>query len=217
MLTESALIEKIEAVLTKFPAVLASWVKGQRISGWFGDPVARGALIIEVTNLANLIYGQGSPNAERIIGNVTGGTKSHLGSAEGMLRGTISSIQQGLLTDLKTQVLLDVQEDFVEASRQALENGNKDVAAALLCVVLEDSTKRLAQKHGHHDLLDKEFSVVVAGLLARDAISKSTKGSLLSFKDLRNAALHAQWHEVSTESVRSLLAFLPVFLESHGV
>lgn len=217
MLTESALIEKIEAVLAKFPHVLASWVKGQRVSGWFEDRVARGALIIEVTNLANLIYGQGSPNAERIIHNASGGTKSHLESAEGMLRGTISSIQQGLLTDLKTQVLLDVQEDFVEASRQALENGNKDVAAALLCVVLEDSTKRLAQKHGHHDLADKEYSVVVTSLLSRDVISKSTKGSLLSFKDLRNASLHAQWHEVSADSVRSLLAFLPIFLESHGV
>jgi|SRR6185312_12885133 len=217
MLTESALIEKIEAVLAKFPPVLASWVQGSRISGQFEDRVARGALIIEVTNLANLIYGQDSPNAKRIIDNVTSATKRHLEFTEGMLRGTISSIQQGLLTDLKAQVLLDVQEDFVEASRQALANGNKDVAAALLCVVLEDATKRLAQQHGHRDLLDKEYSVVVTNLLARDVISKSTKGSLLSFKDLRNAALHAQWAEVSAESARSLLFFLPAFLESHGV
>jgi hypothetical protein len=170
-----------------------------------------------VTNLANLIYGQDSQNAKRIIDNVACSTKSHLESVEGMLRGTISSIQQGLLTDLKTQVLLDVQEDFVEASRQALQSGNKDVAGVLLCVVLEDATKRLAQKHGHNDLIDREYSVVVTTLLSRDVITKSTKGSLLSFKDLRNAALHAQWHEVSIDSVSALLAYLPVFLESYGV
>lgn len=217
MLTESALIEKIELVLAKFPHVLASWRKGERITGWFEDRVARGALTIEVTNLVNLVYGQDSANATRIIGNITSSTKSHLETVEGMLRGTICSIQQGLLTDLKTQVLLDVQEDFVEASRIALSNGNKDVSAALLSVVLEDSIKRLALKHGHNDLVDKEYSVAVTSLLSRDVITKSTKGSLLSFKDLRNAALHAQWHEVSVDSVSSLLAFLPIFLESHGV
>jgi hypothetical protein len=167
--------------------------------------------------LANLIYGEDSQNSKRIIDHVTAHTKSHVESAEGMLRGTISSIRQGLLSDLKTQVLLDVQEDFIEASRQAIANGNKDVAAALLCVVLEDATKRLAQKHGHHDLIDKEYSVVVTNLFSRDVITKSTKGSLISFKDLRNAALHAQWHEISPDSVKSLLAFLPMFLESYGV
>ena len=217
MVTESDLVKKIEAVLAKFPLVLSSWTKGQRLSGWFQDKVALGALVIEVTNLANLIYGQDSPNANRIIGQITSGTKSHIEAAEGMLRGTISSLQQGLLGDLKTQVLLDVQEDFIEASRQALASGNKDVAGALLAVVLEDATKRLALKNGLDNLTSKEYSVVVATLFSKGAISKSTKGSLLSFKDLRNSALHAHWSEVSADSVSALLYFLPVFIESHGV
>ena len=216
-MTESELVEKIEAVLAKFPAVLRSWTKGQRISGWFTDKVGHGALSIEITNLANLIYGEGSPNAKRIIDYATASSKSHLEVAEGLLRGTISSIQSGLLTDLRTKVLLDVQEDFIAAAREAIEGGNKDVAAALLSVVLEDSTKRLAVKAGLEELTNKEYSVVVGGLFTNGVISKSTKGNLLSFKDLRNSSLHAQWHEVSKDSVNALLYFLPVFLESHGV
>ena len=172
---------------------------------------------IEVTNLANFIYGEGSPNANRIIERIGGHTKSHLDAAEGMLRGTISSIQSGMIADLRTELLLDVQEDFIEAARAALGKGNKDVAAALLAVVLEDATQRLAIRAGESDLVNKEFSVVVTTLLSKGVINKSTKGSLLSFKDLRNAALHVQWEHVSTESVQGLLYFLPPFLEAHGV
>lgn len=217
MVSDAEIVRKAEGILAKFPAVRASWTKGERISGRFTDQVALGALSIEVTNLANLIYGEGSPNAIRIIEQIRGHTKSQLDAAEGMLRGTISSIQSGLIADLRTQVLLDVQDDFVEAARVALGNGNKDVAAVLLAVVLEDSTKRLAMKAGEPDLVNKEFSVVVTTLLSKGVINKSTKSSLLSFKDLRNAALHAQWDHVSTESVQGLLYFLSTFLENHGV
>lgn len=217
MVSDAEIVRRAEAILAKFPAVRASWTKGERISGYFTDRIALGALSIEVTNLANFIYGEGSPNANRITEEIRGHTKAHLDAAEGMLRGTISSIQSGLIADLRTQVLLDVQDDFIEAARLALEGGNKDVAAALLAVVLEDSTKRLALKSGEADLVNKEFSLVVTALLSKGIINKSTKSSLLSFKDLRNAALHAQWGHVSTESVQGLLYFLPPFLESHGI
>jgi hypothetical protein len=134
-----------------------------------------------------------------------------------MLRGTSAALKNGLLVELRTKVLLDVQADFIEAARQALSNGFKDVAAALLCVVLEDSVKRLATKVGRDDLTDREYSVVVVELFKERAVSKATKGVLLAQKDLRDSALHAQWHEVSAESVTGLLYFLPGFIEQHGV
>lgn len=142
---------------------------------------------------------------------------SHLNSAKGMLIGTASAIRSGLLEDLRTQILLDVQGDFIETARSALANSAKDVAAALLCVVLEDSVKRLAKKSGNDALADKEFTIVVVELFKSGAITKATKGVPLSYTDLRNAALHAQWHEVSVESVQGLLGFLPMFIEHHGI
>ena len=46
---------------------------------------------------------------------------------------------------------------------------------------------------------------------------ETTNQSIQSFKSLRNAALHAQWTEVSVESLKLLLVFLPVFIEKHGL
>ncbi len=167
--------------------------------------------------MADHIYGHEHQTAQIIKSNIGGSTMSHLDSAKGMLIGTASAIRNGLLEDLKTQILLDIQGDFIETARSALANGAKDVAAALLCVVLEDSVKRLASNNGHDELLGKEFSVVVLGLFKASLITKATKGVLLSHTDLRNSALHADWKEVSPEAVQGLLGFLPMFIEHHGI
>jgi hypothetical protein len=61
------------------------------------------------------------------------------------------------------------------------------------------------------------LSVVAQSLLSKGVIEKSTNQSISGFKNLRNAALHAQWSEVSKESVTLLLSFLPAFIEKHGL
>ena len=96
------------------------------------------------------------------------------------------------------------------------EAGDKDPASVLVCCVLEDSVKRIAAKHKIEGSKNQEFSVVVNSLLAQKIIEKSTHATLFSFRPLRNAAFHAQWHEVSIEAVRVLLMFLPAFIERHG-
>ncbi|KRE86654.1 hypothetical protein ASG75_00245 [Rhodanobacter sp. Soil772] len=127
----------------------------------------------------------------------------------------MEALRHGLLAELRTQVLLDIKSDFISAASQALDNGGTEVAAVLGAAVLEDSAKRLAEKHELTTVLNQEFSVVVVELFKAGAITKATKGILLGFKDFRNSALHAQWHEVSAESVRSLLLYLPQFMEQY--
>ena len=211
------LIAMIEAVLPKFDKVALSWGRNSAGGGRFHDVVSHSALQIEVCALVDYIYGDDHPNSGMIKSDVNGSTMTHLRSAQGGLVGTAAAIRNGLLDDLQTQILLDVQGDFIETARHSLASGAKDVAAVLLCVVLEDSVKRLASKNGHERLLGKEFTVVVTELFKANVVTKATKGVLLSHTDLRNAALHAQWLEVSVESVQSLLGFLPMFIEHHGI
>jgi hypothetical protein len=216
MSSENELIGHVERVLAKFPGVKATWHSSNMVSG-FRDNIGFHALRSEVIAVANHVYGPGHPQAQQIVAKVSGSTLYHLEGAEGLLRGAIEALKHGLLTELRTQVLLDIKTDFLEAAQNALKSDAKDVAAVLACAVLEDSVKRLASKHHRDDLRDREFSVVVVELFKADAITKATKGVLLSHVDLRNSALHAQWHEVSKEAVQALLYLLPVFMQEHGV
>lgn len=215
MRTDNQLIEQIERVLLKFPPVVNSWQVGTLSS--FRDTVGYSSLKTECLALAGYVYGQDHPQTQALKGIFRQATLHHLKLAEGLLRGTIEAINHGLLIELRSQVLLDIKNDFIEAARSALANDSVEVAAVLASAVLEDSLKRLAGNESLDHLLDKEFSVVVTGLLKEDKISKGTKGILLGYKDLRNAALHAQWKEVTKESVSSLIMYLPQFMEQHRV
>lgn len=211
------LVAMIEEILPKFDKVAQSWTKGP-VGNWrFQDKVSHSALQIEVCALVDYIYGDDHPTSGMIKSDINSSSLGNLRSAQGGLVGTAAAIRNGLLDDLQTQMLLDVQGDFIETARHSLANDAKDVAAVLLCVVLEDSVKRLASKNSLDRLLGKEFTIVVTELFKANVITKATKGVLLSHTDLRNAALHAQWDQVSVESVQSLLGFLPGFIEHHGI
>lgn len=215
MKSDQHLLDQIDRVLLVFQKVKRTWVETRYPH--FSDRIALASLQSECSALVDLIYGHDHPQATRIKSAVTHSTLHHIESAEGMLLGTAEAIKHGLLGELRTQILLDVQSDFVAAARAALDQDAKDVAAALLCVVLEDACKRLGTKAGIPKIESMEFSQVVTTLLSQGTITKSTKGALLAFKDLRNAALHAQWNEVSKEATQGLLYFLPGFLEQHGI
>lgn len=210
------LIEQVERVLARFPEVTATWHSSGMVHA-FRDAVAYHSLRTECIALINFIYGSEHAQASEFRRTIRRETLHDLQADEGILRGTIEAVRHGLLNDIRTEILLDIQADFLSAAQTALESGAKDVAASLSAVVLEDSVKRLAAKHGLDDLINKEFSVVVIGLFGAGVITKTTKGSLLAHRDLRNSALHAQWHEVSPEAVQALLYLLPVFIEQHGV
>lgn len=217
MSLEEDLLKKIEGVLAKFPPIYESSYKNERGYSRFNDRVGFSALAVEVSALADHVYGVGHDMARSIKGTVSVESLGNLQRVEGMLRGTIESIKAGLLVDLRTSVLLDVQTDFIQAARGALDNGAKDTAAALLCVVLEDSIKRLAIQSDLPHLANKDYGTVTIGLFKAGKISKATKGNLESHSDLRNAALHAQWHQVTTDAVRALLQYLPFFIEEYSV
>ncbi|WP_353662524.1 hypothetical protein [Hydrogenimonas sp. SS33] len=113
--------------------------------------------------------------------------------------------------------MTDIKSDFLETANNLLSEGEKDPAAVLACIVLEDSLKRLAAKFDVNEAKDKELSVSACALFRAGVIEKSTNQSIQNFKNLRNASLHAQWDQVSAESVGLLLTFLPMFIEKHGI
>ena len=210
------LLGQIDRLIEKFPPVKQSWFSST-MGGHFKDTVAYETLITECYQLLAHIHSSGHPSIQRTIHAINNASLYSLQQIEGILKGTKTNLEAGLLDDLTSKILIDLKADFLGTAQQLIDEGQKDPAAVLACVVLEDSLKRLAQKHGIDGLADKEMSVVAGSLLAKSIIEKTTNQSIQSFKALRNAALHAQWAEVSVESLKLLLVFLPAFIEKHGL
>lgn len=219
MATKSAVLARylsqIDAIIGKFPAVKASWYSSN-IGGGFKDTVGYNAIITECYQFLSHIHAGNHPDIQRTNRAINGESLHHLEVIEGIFCGLRVNLQNGLLDSLARQISVDLKSDFLEAARELLEENQKDPAAVLACIVLEDTLKRLAKKNGI-DADSSEMSVAANSLLAKKVIEKSTNQSIQGFKNLRNAALHAQWSEVSAESVNLLLAFLPTFIEKHGI
>jgi len=211
-----ALVDKLEEIIARLGPIKESWHSSNMVSG-FRRTVEYEAVYTEAIALVAGVYGKSSPDYQRIIHFYNQGSLHSLEQAEGLLLGTKNNLISGLLDDLTSRVLVDIKSDFLATARDLLNDGEKDPAAVLACIVLEDSLKRLARKAQLTDVLDKELGVVAGRLLSAGTIEKSTNQSIQNFKNLRNAALHAQWEHVSHESVSLLLAFLPMFLEKHGL
>jgi hypothetical protein len=213
--TES-LVAQIDRLLEKFPAVKDSWYSSS-MGGHFKDTVGYEALITECYQLLAHLHRGAHPSAQRVINAMNSPSLHSVQQVEGILQGTRANLRAGFLDDLIGKIVVDIKSDFLEASQQLLDENQKDPAAVMACIVLEDSLKRLAKKHGVESAEDKEMSVVAGSLLGKGVIEKTTNQSIQSFKSLRNAALHAQWSEVSIESLRLLLVFLPGFIEKHEI
>ncbi|MBG0798160.1 hypothetical protein IYX23_10805 [Methylocystis sp. L43] len=209
-------IDHVDVLLGRFPAVKASWYS-HSMGGGFRDTVGYNALITECYQLLKNVHRSNHPDVQRTVQAINGESLHHLEVIEGILIGLRNNLTNELLDSLVRQISIDLKADFLEAARSLLDEDQKDPAAVLACVVLEDTLKRLAKKHGIEGAGSREMSVVAQSLLSKGVIEKSTNQSISSFKNLRNAALHAQWLEVSKESVTLLLSFLPAFIEKHGL
>jgi len=211
-----AYIRKIDELLVRVDPVKSSWWSS-KVGGGFEDTVGFESLYTEAISLFSSIYGTNNPHYERAIYFYQEGDIHALQQTEGLLIGTKGNLQSGLLEDLKSELLIDIKSDFLETARHLLEDGQKDPAAVLACIVLEDSIKRLVARHSVKGADNKEIGVAAGLLYKAGVIEKSTNQSIQNFKNLRNAALHAEWDQVSRESVGLLLAFLPMFIEKHGI
>ena len=211
-----AFIQKLDELLERISRLKETWWSSN-MGGGFKDTVSFEAVYTEAISLISTIYGKADPHYQRIIHFYNQGHLHALEQTEGLLEGTKSNLQSGLIDDLKSKVLIDIKSDFLETANNLLAEGEKDPAAVLACIVLEDSIKRLAAKFDVNDAKDKELSVAAGALFRAGVIEKSTNQSIQNFKNLRNASLHAQWEQVSAESVGLLLTFLPMFIEKHGI
>ncbi|QLH49014.1 MAG: hypothetical protein HWD57_03895 [Candidatus Accumulibacter cognatus] len=217
MNSATALIARVDSILEQFTPVDQSWKYSQSLGGWFEDKTGYESLMTETLSLLEHIYGKSHPHFQRAVYWYNQHSREGLRSIQGIVQGTRANIESGFLINLEIKITIDIKTDFLATAREFADAGDKDPAAVLASCVLEDSLKRLANRHNLEKLKNQEMSVVANGLLAEKIIEKSTLSSLLGFRNLRNAAFHAQWHEVSLESVNMLLMFLPVFIEKHGV
>ena len=102
--------------------------------------------------------------------------------------------------------------DFLTLARESHDEGHEEVAAVLSSAALEDALKRCAKERGLN-VQGKNMMTVVNALKSNNIISKLQAKTLDGYTDFRNDALHADWDDIDSPTVISVIEFTDEFLE----
>ena len=129
----------------------------------------------------------------------------------GFLRTLASDIQEGRVVNIQSEARGEVLGDFLVLAREALDEGQKDIAAVLACAALEDALKRYASDLGL-EVQDKTMQTVVNALKSKGVINSSHGKVLDANVQIRNDALHARWDAINVEAVHGVIGYTQGFL-----
>ena len=97
------------------------------------------------------------------------------------------------------------------SSKEALANGNKDVAGVLASAALEDGLKRYARLNGLQ-VDNATMTEVINALKSKGLVSGASKSLVESMPSIRNNALHARWEKIDATGVSGIINFVEQFL-----
>ncbi len=141
-------------------------------------------------------------------------SESKLLALGGIFDSAKEDYEGGYVFDLESSISGAVLGDFVVMAKEALHSGHKNVAAVLACAALEDTLKRFARSNGL-DVTGKQMNEVINALKSKGLVRGAQKPLLDSFPKIRNAALHADWDNISESGVGSVIGFVEHFLLSN--
>ncbi|MGH7249661.1 MAG: DUF4145 domain-containing protein [Minisyncoccia bacterium] len=190
----------------------------------FGQRVVNGSLYVEeeswgawsasALNLIQMVFGSESAHYSQIKAIIEDKSHRyylHAIQALGVFQGAKADYEKGCYGSLERMVSGEVFGNFIGAAKQALGEGNKDVAAVLACAALEDALKRYANTNGLN-ADGKDMSEIVGALKSKGLVGGAQKSILETMPKTRNAAMHADWSKISIAEVGGVIGFTEQFL-----
>jgi uncharacterized protein YutE (UPF0331/DUF86 family) len=132
----------------------------------------------------------------------------------GILTSAAAEWRNGLINTLELRYVSLAFEDFLEHATIYNDQGRQMEAAVLASAVLEDTIKRLCQKH-NIATDDKTLDSLISSLKASRVLGKVKAERLRSFAALRNQAFHAQWAGFDKRDLGQMIEGLEEILETH--
>lgn len=145
----------------------------------------------------------------------------HVSQIHGILCAVKYDIENGLVDDIKGLLQADIFSDFLEMAEHLLDEGYKDPAAVVVGAVLEDSLRKLCDKH---EILTKNnngkpltIDPLNTALTKNGVYDKLVSKQITSWADLRNSAAHGEFGKYDATQVKHMLLFVQKFSSDYLV
>lgn len=139
------------------------------------------------------------------------GYRGEVQALQGLFHSAKEAFEGGYVFDVERTVSGEIFGDFVVLAKQALAEGQKNVAAVLAAAALEDVLKRYARVNGLN-VDDSAMNEVTGALKSKGLVSGARKSLLDAMPQFRNYAMHAEWEKVTEPEVNSVIGFVEQLL-----
>lgn len=127
--------------------------------------------------------------------------------------------ENGLLIDIRALVQADIFADFLEMGEYLLKEGYKDAAAVIIGAVLEDSLRKLCEKHGISTSKENGKPLTIdplnTALTKAEIYSKLNQKQITTWAHIRNKAAHGEYSKYDKNQVEMMLLFVQGFAEQY--
>ena len=164
-------------------------------------------------HLVASVFGERSPHYRNLATAYKQfrGYASEVPRMRGVFLAAKSDFDGGYLFSVQAAISGEIFGDLVTSAKAALSEGQKDVAAVLICAALEDALKRFAQMQGL-TINDNTLTGVINALKGAGLLSGPQKSLVDVMPRIRNAAMHAEWAKITPQDVGSVIGFVEQFL-----
>jgi hypothetical protein len=130
----------------------------------------------------------------------------------GVLEAAHRDFQDGLLSEIRLLVRADLIDDFLSQAEALLEQGFHIPAASLAGAVLEDSLRKLCDKHSIRYGPKTKIDTLNSDLARAEAYDKLTQKEITAKADLRNNADHGHFDKVRADDVPDMVRWIRRFV-----
>lgn len=126
--------------------------------------------------------------------------------------------ESGLINNIKALIQADIFANFLEMGEHLLKENYKDASAVIIGSVLEDSLRKLCDKHKiTNNKNGKYFTIdpLNSALAKADVYSKLIQKQVTTWAHIRNKAAHGEYKEYDNKQVEMMLLFVQDFAEQH--
>ena len=131
------------------------------------------------------------------------------------LNALAADVRAGALFEVERLVEASVFDDLLEQAEHLSANGYKPPAAVITGCVLEETLRRLCDRHGVALGPSPKLDWMNAELAKVGAYQKLTQKKVTALADIRNSAAHGKWKEFTDADVENMIRDVRDFVTRH--
>jgi len=146
------------------------------------------------------------------------GSALNLSQCIGILRAISDDLAAGMLVSIREMVTAEVFDDLIDMANHLLEQGYHLSSIAIAGAVLEDTLRKLCQKHLISWEGDSSINKLNTALYKANIYDKAQFGQLDAWGKLRNKVVHGDFknaNEVDSKDAQRMIDGLRDFITKH--